>query len=103
MSPGRDPLEYRWASHALLEEISIVDGKVQQSNFHDCRVLRMSEAPQVHVEILESVESVPAGIGEVGLPPVAPAIANAVARLTGGRRLRHLPFSPDRVRSAISA
>lgn len=91
------------ASHALFEEISIVDGEVQQSNFHDYRVMRVSEAPQVHVEILEAAESGPAGIGEVGLPPVAPAIANAVARLTGGRRLRHLPFSPDRVRSAISA
>jgi isoquinoline 1-oxidoreductase subunit beta len=76
---------------------------VLQSNFHDYRVMRMSEAPQVHVEILEAAESGPAGIGEVGLPLVAPAIANAVARLTGGRRLRHLPFAPDRVRSTISA
>lgn len=90
------------ASHALFEQIRIVSGEVQESNFDTYRVMRMSEAPEIHVRILQSPGAAPAGIGEVGLPPVAPAIANAVARLTGGARLRHLPFLPERVLAALN-
>jgi isoquinoline 1-oxidoreductase subunit beta len=90
-------------SHALFEQINIVKGEVQEDNFGSYRVLRMSEAPDVHVEIITTPGHPPSGIGEVGLPPIAPAIANAVARLTGGVRLRHMPFLPDRVKAALAA
>jgi isoquinoline 1-oxidoreductase subunit beta len=90
-------------SHALFEQINFVAGEVQETNFDSYRVLRMSEAPDVHVQILSTPQNPPAGIGEVGLPPIGPAIANAVARLTGGVRLRHYPFLPDRVKSALQA
>lgn len=88
-------------SAALQERITVVNGVVQQSNFHDYRVLRMADAPDIHVEVV-STENHPGGIGEVGLPPVAPAIANAVARLTGAR-VRHLPMLPERVLAAMKA
>lgn len=71
--------------------ITLKDGVVQQSNFHDYRVARMPEAPRrVAVHIVPSTEP-PSGMGEPGLPPLAPALANAVARLGGGRQ-RALPF-----------
>lgn len=88
-------------SQALYERITVVNGVVQETNFDTYRVLRMSEAPPIHVAVIETPGSRPGGIGEVGLPPVAPAIANAVARLTGGVRLRHLPFLPERVIAAL--
>jgi isoquinoline 1-oxidoreductase beta subunit len=76
---------------ALYSRLDFVDGKVQQSNFHDYRVLRMNEMPQVDVHIVASQER-PSGVGEPGLPPVAPAVANAVFALTG-QRLRTLPLT----------
>jgi isoquinoline 1-oxidoreductase beta subunit len=91
------------ASHALYEQLNIVDGEVQESNLDTYRVMRMSEMPQIHVRIMPTPENRPAGIGEAGLPPVGPAIANAVARLTGGVRLRHYPFLPERVKAALSS
>ncbi|MBY5396668.1 xanthine dehydrogenase family protein molybdopterin-binding subunit [Rhizobium leguminosarum] len=91
------------ASHALYEQLNIVDGEVQESNLDTYRVMRMSEIPQIHVRIMPTPENRPAGIGEAGLPPVGPAIANAVARLTGGVRLRHYPFLPERVKAALSS
>jgi len=91
------------ASHALYEQINIVDGEVQESNFDTYRVMRMSEMPEIHIKVTPTLENKPAGIGEVGLPPTGPAIANAVARLTGGVRLRHYPFLPDRVKAALNA
>lgn len=75
---------------ALNDEITLLDGRVQQSNFHDYRTLRMREMPDVQVSILPSRQA-PEGIGEPGVPPVAPAVANAVFRLTG-QRLRRLPL-----------
>lgn len=87
--------------HALKERISFVDGEVQQSNFHDYEVLRMSEAPEVFTEVI-ATEDHPTGIGEIVMPVVAPAIANAVAALTG-KRLRHVPFTPERVKAAMKA
>ncbi|WP_343315716.1 molybdopterin cofactor-binding domain-containing protein [Brucella sp. BE17] len=86
---------------ALHEQINFVDGEVKESNLDTYRVLRMSEIPDVHVRVI-ATDNPPSGIGEVGLPPVAPAIANAVARLTDGVRLRHMPFLPERVLAALS-
>ena len=78
------------ASHALNERITFKGGEVQQSNFHDYPVMRMNETPLVTVKVTPT-DNPPSGIGEVGLPPVAPAIANAVAAITG-KRLRSLPL-----------
>jgi len=80
-------------SAALAEKITFKDGAVQQSNFHDYPVLRMDEAPRVHVNVMVT-ENKPGGIGEVGLPPIAPAVANALFKLSG-RRLRDLPFRTE--------
>jgi isoquinoline 1-oxidoreductase beta subunit len=77
-------------SAALHGEITFEKGRVRQSNFHDYPVLRMSEMPRVEVHIVESKDSM-GGVGEPGLPPIAPAVANAVFAATG-RRLRSLPF-----------
>ena len=77
-------------SAALDGEITIKDGKVQQTNFHDYQVPRMPAAPLVETIILLSAEP-PQGVGEPPTPPVAPAIANAVFALTG-QRLRSLPL-----------
>ena len=77
-------------SAALWGKIDFKDGKVQQSNFHDYRVLRMSEMPIVETHIVASTRA-PEGMGEPALPPVAPAVANAVFTLTG-QRLRDLPL-----------
>jgi isoquinoline 1-oxidoreductase beta subunit len=89
------------ASHALYEQINFVNGEVQESNFDTYRVMRMSEAPDVHVRVMPTPENAPTGLGEVGLPPIGAAIANGFARLTGGVRLRHYPFLPDRVKAAL--
>jgi isoquinoline 1-oxidoreductase beta subunit len=80
------------AGIALTGEISVSDGRVKQSNFHDYPVARMNQAP-VHTEvhIVES-DALPGGIGEPGVPPYVPAFANAVFAATG-KRIRELPFS----------
>ncbi len=70
--------------------ITLKDGVVQQQNFSDYTVARMTDMPQVAVHIVPSTEP-PTGIGEPGLPPLAPAYANAIFKLTG-KRLRKLPF-----------
>lgn len=77
-------------SAALYGKLSLKDGKVEQSNFHDYRVVRMNEAPIVEVHILASGEA-PTGVGEPGTPPIAPAVANALFALTG-KRQRSLPL-----------
>jgi len=74
----------------LHSRIDLREGRPQQSNFHDYRVLRLDEMPKVEVHIVPSAER-PGGVGEPGVPPVAPAVANAVFALTG-RRLRELPL-----------
>ena len=89
-------------SSVLSERVTISDGSVDQSNFHDYHVLRMSDHPQeVHVEFVASGGK-PTGIGEVGNPMVAGAVANAFHALTG-KRLRHMPFTPERVLEALKA
>jgi isoquinoline 1-oxidoreductase beta subunit len=87
-------------SAALLEELSFKDGAAQASNFNDYPVLRMADIPPIHTKIVVT-DNAPTGIGEVGVPSVAPAIANAVAQLTG-KRLRHMPMTPERVKAALA-
>ncbi len=88
-------------SAALLEELSVKDGAIQQTNFNDYLVLRMSDMPEIHTKII-ATDNPPTGMGEIGVVTVAPAIANAVFQLTG-KRLRHLPMSPERVKAALKA
>jgi isoquinoline 1-oxidoreductase beta subunit len=80
------------ASAALYEAISIEAGRVVQSNFSDYPLLRIETSPMTEVQILPS-SAPPSGVGEIGVPPVAPAVANALFRLTG-QRLRALPIQP---------
>lgn len=78
---------------ALHGEITLVDGEVQQSNFHDYMLMRNYERPEVLVNIAESSEA-PTGIGEPGVPPVFPALGNALFALTG-KRQRALPLNAE--------
>ncbi len=75
---------------ALHGELTLENGRVQQSNFHDYPVLRMDETPEIEVHIVKSSEP-PTGVGEPGVPPIAPAVANALFALTG-KRIRKLPI-----------
>lgn len=75
---------------ALKGEITLQDGAVQQSNFHDYGMLRMPETPEIEVHLLASTNP-PSGVGEPGTPPIAPALANAIFAATG-QRLRQLPL-----------
>jgi isoquinoline 1-oxidoreductase beta subunit len=79
-------------SAAALGAITIAKGRVQQSNFHDYPLVRMAQAPQIEVEILESPTEAVGGVGEPPVPPVAPAVANAIFAATG-TRIRRLPLS----------
>jgi len=75
---------------ALKGGVTLENGAIKESNFHDCPILQIDEMPQVEVYIIEG-DSSPTGIGEMGVPPVAPAVANAVYDATG-IRVRHLPI-----------
>jgi isoquinoline 1-oxidoreductase beta subunit len=89
-------------SGILHEQISIKDGVVEQSNFHDYNVMRMSDLPEVmEVKLIDS-DTRPTGLGEVGNPFIAAAVANAFYRLTS-KRLRHLPFTEERVKEVLKA
>jgi isoquinoline 1-oxidoreductase beta subunit len=81
-------------SSAAFEEITFEGGKPQQRNYDSYRILSRREMPKVHVRIVESGAPM-GGVGEPGTPGVPPAVANAVAALTG-RRIRSLPFSKER-------
>lgn len=76
---------------ALYNEVVIEQGRARQTNFHDYQPLRMDDMPAVEVHILPSAQP-PTGVGEPGVPPLAPAIANAWFQLTG-QRVRQLPFA----------
>jgi isoquinoline 1-oxidoreductase beta subunit len=76
----------------LHSALNLEKGRARESNFHDYRVLRLNEMPVVEVHIVPSTEK-PGGAGEPGVPPIAPAVANAVFALTG-QRLRELPLRP---------
>jgi isoquinoline 1-oxidoreductase beta subunit len=84
---------------ARSERITIRDGAVEESNFYDYRVPRMNEIPEIFVEVVLT-NNHPTGVGQMATPLVAPAIANAVAQLTGVR-LRRTPMTPDRVLAAL--
>jgi isoquinoline 1-oxidoreductase/isoquinoline 1-oxidoreductase beta subunit len=75
---------------ALYGDLNLESGAVKESNFHDYRMLRMNESPDIEVIIVDSGTE-PTGVGEPGLPPIAPAVANAVFKATG-QRLRSLPL-----------
>jgi isoquinoline 1-oxidoreductase beta subunit len=79
-------------SAALWGEITLKNGRVEQSNFSDYRVLRMNETPPIEVHLVRNNEA-PGGIGEPGTAATAAALANAIFAATG-RRLRKLPLQP---------
>ncbi len=84
------------ASLALMGEITATNGKIDQSNFNNYPVLRMNEAPlETHVYIVES-DAPPAGVGEPGVPPFAPALCNAIFKVTG-KRIRELPIGRQKL------
>ncbi len=85
-------------SAALYGKITFKDGRVEQSNFHDYPVLRIDEMPKVEVHIVASTAP-PGGIGEPGLPPIAPAVANAIFAATG-KRVRRLPIDAEDLKQA---
>jgi len=83
------------ASLALMGEITAAKGSIQQSNFDDYPVARIGEAPiETHVHLVPS-DGLPTGVGEPGVPPIAPAICNALFAITG-KRIRQLPISKTR-------
>jgi isoquinoline 1-oxidoreductase beta subunit len=75
---------------ALKTEITLEKGRVQQKNFHDYQMVRMFESPAIEVHIVPS-EASPTGVGEPSVPPVAPALANAIFAVSG-KRVRSLPI-----------
>ncbi|QOX80473.1 xanthine dehydrogenase family protein molybdopterin-binding subunit [Trichlorobacter lovleyi] len=88
-------------SAALHGAITLKNGRVEQGNFDSYPLVRMNAAPRIEVHIIPSNEA-PGGVGEPGVPPIAPAVANALFALTGAR-VRTLPMTPERVRSAMAA
>jgi isoquinoline 1-oxidoreductase beta subunit len=86
-------------SAALKEEVALADGGVGSRNFGDYPILQMSEVPEIEVHIVESGEKI-GGIGETAVPPIAPAVGNAVFAATG-TRLRRLPMTPKTVKEAM--
>ncbi|MFC1863982.1 molybdopterin cofactor-binding domain-containing protein, partial [Thermodesulfobacteriota bacterium] len=86
-------------STTLKEEVMFANGGVASENFEDYEILRMSEVPEINVHIIKSTEDI-GGIGEPGVMPLAPAVANAVFNATG-TRIRRLPLTPQRVLSAM--
>jgi len=78
-------------SAALFGKITIRNGRVEQQSFPDYDVVHMAQAPKIAVHVVAS-DAPPGGIGEPGLPPLAPALANAIFAATG-RRIRALPLT----------
>ncbi|HEY5896591.1 MAG TPA: xanthine dehydrogenase family protein molybdopterin-binding subunit [Burkholderiales bacterium] len=82
---------------ALYGQITFKDGRVEQSNFHDYQMLRINEMPKVEVHIVKSAEA-PGGMGEPGLPPLAPAVTAAIFAASG-KRIRKLPIDPAQLKA----
>lgn len=78
---------------ALYGEITVKNGRIEQRNFYDYKMLRMNEMPKVEVHIVPSTEK-HGGVGEPGTPPIAPAVVNAIFAATG-KRIRSLPIRPE--------
>jgi isoquinoline 1-oxidoreductase beta subunit len=87
-------------SSVLHERVTMKAGVVQQTNFHDYHLLRMSDLPEVMEVAFVDRDAPPSGLGEIGNPWVAAAIANAFHKLTG-KRLYHMPFTPARVQQVL--
>jgi isoquinoline 1-oxidoreductase beta subunit len=85
-------------SQTLKEQVSISGGQVQQNNFYDYPVLRMSEMPEIDIQVMPT-DNPAKGMGEAALPMVAPCVGNALFKLTG-KRFRALPLSPERIKAA---
>lgn len=83
---------------ALYGEITLKDGRVQQRNFYDYKMLRMNEMPKCEVHIVPSTEK-HGGVGEPGTPPIAPAVVNAIFAATG-KRIRSLPIRSEELKQA---
>ncbi|SDR76076.1 isoquinoline 1-oxidoreductase, beta subunit [Polaribacter sp. KT25b] len=79
-------------SLALYGKISVKEGAVEQQNFFDYQMTRMKDAPKIHVDIIDAMDKHPTGVGEPGVPVMAPAICNAIFNATG-KRVRSLPLS----------
>ena len=86
-------------STALKEEVKFAKGGVATSNFDDYHIIRMSEVPEIEVHMVKSTDKI-GGIGEPGVPPLAPAVANAFFNATGVR-IRRIPLTPEIVLAAI--
>ncbi len=86
---------------ALQGEITLREGRVAQSNFHDYPLLRLRETPRIEVSLVESSRA-PGGVGEPGTPPIAPALTNAIFAATG-RRIRKLPVNAAFVQQRADA
>ena len=89
-------------SAVLHERVTIKGGEVQQSNFHDYHLLRMADIPEVIEVAFVDRDATPSGLGEIGNPWIAGAVANAVYKLTG-KRLTHMPVTPERVKQTLAA
>ncbi|MFH1027707.1 MAG: xanthine dehydrogenase family protein molybdopterin-binding subunit [Pseudomonadota bacterium] len=86
-------------SAALFGEITLKNGRVEQGNFHDYQLVRMQGMPRVEAYIIDSSEP-PGGVGEPGVPPIAPAVANALFAATGAR-VRSLPITAEKISAVI--
>ena len=84
-------------SAALHGAITLKEGVVEQSNFHDYAPIRINEMPKVEIHIVNSGEK-PTGMGEPGVPPLAPALVNAIAVATG-QRIRDLPIRTESLKA----
>jgi isoquinoline 1-oxidoreductase beta subunit len=89
-------------SSVLHERVTVKDGTVVQKNFNDYSLMRMSDTPEVIEVSFIDRDAAPSGLGEIGNPFVAAAVANAFHKLTG-KRLYHMPFTPERVKEALQA
>jgi isoquinoline 1-oxidoreductase subunit beta len=85
-------------SNALYSNITIKEGRTEQTNFGDYLVARTDIAPETHIHMVES-SAPPGGAGEPGVPPIAPAICNAIFAATG-KRMRALPIDPAQLKVA---